>query len=85
MRTGRESLPMTADEAREVLKNTLLHVDLVNLGRTISALGEYGYTWTTFDNSKWRPNKNEALRDAEWLSKNAEKIFEALKILKEIR
>lgn len=76
---------MTVEEAREVLKDTLLHVDLVNLGRTISALGEYGYTWLTFDNSKWRPDKNDALRDAEWLSKNAEKIFEALKTLKEIK
>lgn len=73
---------MTPEEARDVLKDVLLHVDLVNLGRTISALGEYGYTWTTFDNSKWRPDKHKALRDAAWFKANAEKLYEALDTIK---
>lgn len=73
---------MTPDEARLVLKETLLHVDLVNLGRTISALGEHGYTWKTFDNSKWRANKNLALQEVVWLAKNAESLAEALKCLR---
>jgi hypothetical protein len=76
---------MTADEAREILKQALLHVNLVNLGRTISALGEYGYNWITYDNSKWRADKNLALRDALWLKDNAEDIYNALNILKEER
>jgi hypothetical protein len=78
LRTGRKGVSLNPEEAREVLKQTMLHVDLVNLGRTISALGEYGYTWKTFDNSKWRPNKNLALKESRWLKDNASNIFEAL-------
>ncbi len=73
---------MTPTEAREVLKQVLKNVDLVNLGRTISALGEYEYTWKTFDNSKWRPNKNLALKEAQWLAANAESLAAALECLK---
>jgi hypothetical protein len=53
------------------------------MGRVISALGEDEFTWKTFDNSKWRPNKNLALREAKWLQDNANNIFEALRYLKE--
>jgi hypothetical protein len=76
---------MTPEEAREVLKDTLLHVDLINLGRTISALGEYGFTWNTFDNSKWRPDKYLAIKDAQWLAKNAEALVTALQVLKQTK
>lgn len=76
---------MTLEEARAILKDVLLHVDLVNLGRTVSALGEYEYTWTTFDNSKWRPNKPEALRDAKWLADHAGELLEALKFMETYR
>jgi hypothetical protein len=76
---------MNTDEARQVLKDVILHVDLVNLGRTISALGEYGYKWKTFDNSKWRPNKNLALKEVKWLAENAGKLSEALQSLKDAR
>lgn len=73
---------MTSDEAREVLKQAILHVDLVNLGKTISALGEYGYTWKTFDNSKWRANKYLALKEVQWLVDNIQSVAEALECLK---
>jgi hypothetical protein len=74
---------MNEELARQILKDTLLHVDFVNMGRVISALGEDEFTWKTFDNSKWRPNKNLALREAKWLQDNANNIFEALRYLKE--
>jgi hypothetical protein len=76
---------MTIDDARQILKDTILHIDLVNLGKTISALGEDGLTWKTFDNSKWRPNKELAIKEMEWLAKNADEIFQALKTFKENR
>ena len=70
---------MTPDEAREILTEALKRTDFVNLGKTISALGEYGHTWLTYDNSKWRPNKDLALKDMQWLDRNSERITEALK------
>jgi len=73
---------MTPGEARAILKEALTHVDFVNLGRTISALGQYELTWSTFDNSKWRPNKHLALREAKWLKDNSENIYEALQTLR---
>ena len=69
---------MTFEEARAVLNELILHVDLVNLGRTATELGK-GYTWKTFDNSKWRPNKNQALKDMTWLAKHATDVYDALK------
>ena len=76
---------MTKDEARSLLKEAIKHVDFINLGRTISALGEYEYDWTKFDNNKWRPNKNLALKEAVWLKDNADKILEALTVLKQTK
>jgi hypothetical protein len=76
---------MTPEDARQVLKEALLHVDFINLGRSISALGEHNYTWITFDNSKWRPDHHIAFKDAKWLSSNADKIFEAFTVLKDVR
>jgi hypothetical protein len=72
---------MTPEEAREVLNEVVLHVDLVNLGRTIYELGR-GHTWNTFDNSKWRPQKQQALKDSEWLVNNVQSVVDALKCLK---
>lgn len=68
---------MNLEEAREVLKEAELYVDYINLGRTISALAGR-QTWKTFDNNKWRPNKNQALLDSKWLNENMERVFEAL-------
>lgn len=76
---------MTKEEAREILKQVILHVDLMNLGRTISALGEHELTWKTFDNSKWRPNKELALKESKWLAENAGDVYQALNYFKEIR
>lgn len=76
---------MTPGEAKQILKDAILHIDLVNLGRTIYALGQDELTWKTFDNSKWRPNKELALKESEWLKDNSEKIYEALKVIKENR
>ncbi len=76
---------MTLDEAREILAEALKRTDFVNLGRTISALGEYNHTWLTYDNSKWRPNKDLALKDMQWLNENSERITEALKFLAKYR
>jgi hypothetical protein len=76
---------MTVEEARKVLQEVLLHVDFVNLGRTVSAIGEYGYAWRTFDNSKWRPEKDQAWKDCLWLSENADRLYEALTAVRKDR
>lgn len=73
---------MTDDEARSFLNEVILHVDFINLGHTAYELGR-GYTWKTFDNSKWRPNKPQALKDSTWLAENADKLAEALQCLKD--
>jgi len=73
---------MTPEEARDVLNELVLHVDLINLGRTAFELGR-GYTWKTFDNSKWRPNKPQALKDSKWLAENAARVSEALQSFKD--
>lgn len=70
---------MTPDQARGVLTEAF-KIDLVNLGRTMAAL-ESGLTWNTFDNSKWRPNKNLALKDAKLLADQVESLVEALQVL----
>lgn len=73
---------MRLEEAREVLKQASLHVNFINLARTVSELGEYGFTWKTFDNSRWRPDKQQALNDSKWLAEHAEELAEALLTLK---
>lgn len=75
---------MTTEQAVDIFKETLLHVDFLNLGRTINAFAE-GYTWKTFDNSKWRPNKHTAIDEFQWLAENAENIFNALQYFKDNR
>lgn len=72
---------MTDEDARAVLKEALLHVDFINLGATLTVLGQDGQSWKSFDNSKWRPNRLQALRDSKWLQENAEKLALALKTL----
>lgn len=76
---------MTLDEATEILLQSLKHVNFINLGQTISALSEQGYTWLTFDNNKWRPHKHLALKDSEWLGEHASELVEALQFMSTYR
>lgn len=76
---------MTIEEAREVLKEASKHVNFINLGQTIYALGDDGYTWLTFDNNKWRPDKKLSLKDAKWLADHASSLVAALQFMSTYR
>lgn len=73
---------MNGTEARELLTEATAKVDWVNLGRVFSALGEYGFDWNKYDNSKFRPDFKRAFRDRNWLAENAGALKEAMETIK---
>lgn len=76
---------LTPEDARAKLAEATQQVDFVNLGRVISALGEYEYAWNKYDGSKFKPNYERAWRDRIWLAKNAAEIKEAMEVLKKTK
>lgn len=76
---------MNDAEARAKLAEATQQVDFVNLGRVISALGEYGYAWNKYDGSKFKPNYERAFRDRKYLADSAGEIKEALETLKKAK
>ncbi len=76
---------MTLDEARDLLKEVSKNVNFINLGQSVYALADDGYTWLTFDNNKWRADKNLSLKDAQWLADHASELVTALQFMSTYR
>jgi len=76
---------MEKTKANEVLIEAIKHVDWINFALVISSMGEYNFAWGKYDGSKWIPEYEKAWTDLDWLYKNMNDLYDAIKTMRDLR